>query len=207
MEVEIVPFIDKNVKKSDVLPQRSNGIQIIHRTGWDDYLHVKCTNFSSNIDYILRKFNKQHTESYTPQRYWSLSSSFSIRRTSLFIIMSFIYAKLLVVVCIAYVISEVVTLRLPMYYYEGFFTYLYGASILFLLYVFCFLLQESACCARGDTPPPPPRPPKAGWVAKESKDKKKDKKEKDKKDKDKKDKDKDQKAPKNKKEPPPAQVI
>ncbi|XP_025159847.1 proton channel OtopLc isoform X3 [Harpegnathos saltator] len=112
-------------------------------------------------------------------------------KTSLFIIMSFIYAKLLVVVCIAYVISEVVTHKLPLYYYEGFFTYLYGMSIVFLLYVFCFLLQESACCARGsDTPPPPPRPPKAGWVPKEPKDKikKKDKKEKD------------QKPPKNKKE-------
>lgn len=98
--------------------------------------------------------------------------------------MSFIYAKLLVVVCIAYVISEVVTHKLPLYYYEGFFTYLYGMSILFLLYVFCFLLQESACCARGsDTPPPPPRPPKSGWKEpKESKDKskKKDKKEKEK---------------------------
>ncbi|XP_029173826.1 proton channel OtopLc isoform X3 [Nylanderia fulva] len=104
------------------------------------------------------------------------------KKTSLFIIMSFIYAKLLVVVCITYVISEVVTHKLPLYYYEGFFTYLYGMSILFLLYVFCFLLQESACCARGsDTPPPPPRPPKTGWTSKEAKDKtkKKDKKEKD----------------------------
>lgn len=62
-------------------------------------------------------------------------------RTSLFIISSFIYAKLLVVVCIAYVISDVITHNLPLYYYEGFFTYLYGMSILFLLYVFCFLLQ------------------------------------------------------------------
>lgn len=121
-----------------------------------------------------------------------VTARFFIFRTSLFIIMSFIYAKLLVVVCIAYVISEVVTHKLPLYYYEGFFTYLYGMSILFLLYVFCFLLQESACCARGsDTPPPPPRPPKAGWAPKEPKDKnkKKDKKEKE------------QKQPKPKKEP------
>ncbi|XP_017884240.1 proton channel OtopLc isoform X6 [Ceratina calcarata] len=110
------------------------------------------------------------------------------KKTSLFIIMSFIYAKLLVVVCIAYVISEVVTHKLPLYYYEGFFTYLYGVSILFLLYVFCFLLQESACCARGsDSPPPPPRPPKPPKEPKE-KNKKKDKK------------DKEQKAAKNKKE-------
>nr|XP_033337140.1 proton channel OtopLc isoform X5 [Megalopta genalis] len=110
------------------------------------------------------------------------------KKTSLFIIMSFIYAKLLVVVCIAYVISEVVTHKLPLYYYEGFFTYLYGVSILFLLYVFCFLLQESAWCARGsDTPPPPPRPPKPIKEPKE-KNKKKDKK------------DKEQKTPKTKKE-------
>ncbi|XP_015432086.1 PREDICTED: uncharacterized protein LOC107188321 [Dufourea novaeangliae] len=109
-------------------------------------------------------------------------------KTSLFIIMSFIYAKLLVVVCIAYVISEVVTHKLPLYYYEGFFTYLYGVSILFLLYVFCFLLQESTWCARGsDTPPPPPRPPKPPKEPKD-KNKKKDKK------------DKEQKAAKNKKE-------
>ncbi|XP_043484178.1 proton channel OtopLc isoform X3 [Leptopilina heterotoma] len=98
-------------------------------------------------------------------------------KTSLFIIMSFIYAKLLVVVCIAYVISDVVTYRIPTYYYEGFFTYLYGVSILFLLYVFCFLLQESACCSRGvETPPPPPRPPKATKETKDKDKKKKDKK-------------------------------
>ncbi|CAH1127289.1 unnamed protein product [Ceutorhynchus assimilis] len=69
------------------------------------------------------------------------------KRTSLFIIMSFVYAKLLVVICLAYVFSHVITRNLPLYYYEGFFTYLYGMSILFLLYVFCFLLQESSCCA------------------------------------------------------------
>ncbi|PSN52503.1 hypothetical protein C0J52_11241 [Blattella germanica] len=42
-----------------------------------------------------------------------------LKRTSLFIIMSFIYAKLLVVICIAYVISEVVTHKLPLHYYEA----------------------------------------------------------------------------------------
>lgn len=69
--------------------------------------------------------------------------------------MSFVYAKLLVVICIAYVISDVVTHNIPLYYYEGFFTYLYGISILFLLYVFCFLLQESACCSGGEKPVKP----------------------------------------------------
>ncbi|KAG8330214.1 Otopetrin [Homalodisca vitripennis] len=40
------------------------------------------------------------------------------KRTSLFIVLSFIYAKLLVVVCIAFVVSEVVTHSLPIPYYE-----------------------------------------------------------------------------------------
>lgn len=72
---------------------------------------------------------------------------FPFHRTSLFIVTSLVYAMLLIVVCIAYVISDVTTHRLPVLYYEGFFTYLYGASILFLLYVFCFLLQgECLCC-------------------------------------------------------------
>ncbi|XP_022185941.1 proton channel OtopLc isoform X7 [Nilaparvata lugens] len=93
-------------------------------------------------------------------------------KTSLFIIMSFIYAKLLVVICIAYVVSEVVTHNLPVVYYEGFFTYLYGVSILFLLYVFCFLLQESTCCQGGE---PKPKKPKK---QKEKVDKKKEEKEK-----------------------------
>uniref|UniRef100_A0A1B6EAI9 Otopetrin n=1 Tax=Clastoptera arizonana TaxID=38151 RepID=A0A1B6EAI9_9HEMI len=78
-------------------------------------------------------------------------------KTSLFIIMSFIYAKLLVVVCIAYVVSEVVTHKIPKHYYEGFFTYLYGVSILFLLYVFCFLLQESTCCQGSEPKPKKPK--------------------------------------------------
>ncbi|KRF82221.1 proton channel OtopLc isoform X4 [Drosophila virilis] len=70
--------------------------------------------------------------------------------TSLFIVTSLVYAILLIVVCIAYVISDVTTHRLPVLYYETFFTYLYGTSILFLLYVFCFLLQESSCCNGGN---------------------------------------------------------
>ncbi|XP_045488089.1 proton channel OtopLc isoform X8 [Pieris rapae] len=90
-------------------------------------------------------------------------------KTSLFIISSFIYAKLLVVVCIAYVISDVITHNLPLYYYEGFFTYLYGMSILFLLYVFCFLLQESSCC---NGSPPKPKPPPKEKKPKKEKEKK-----------------------------------
>ncbi|XP_046674202.1 proton channel OtopLc-like isoform X2 [Homalodisca vitripennis] len=93
------------------------------------------------------------------------------KRTSLFIVLSFIYAKLLVVVCIAFVVSEVVTHSLPIPYYEGFFTYLYGVSILFLLYVFCFLLQESTCCQA--TEPKPKKPKKEKEKEKENKKNKK----------------------------------
>ncbi|CAB3373036.1 Hypothetical predicted protein [Cloeon dipterum] len=86
-------------------------------------------------------------------------------KTSLFIVMSFIYAKLLVVVCIAFQISEVVTHNVPLHYYEAFFTYLYSASILYLLYVFCYLLTGNG---RPERRPPPKK-------KKEKKEKKKDK--------------------------------
>ncbi|XP_048516745.1 proton channel OtopLc isoform X17 [Dendroctonus ponderosae] len=88
-------------------------------------------------------------------------------KTSLFIIMSFVYAKLLVVVCIAYVFSDSVTHNIPLYYYEGFFTYLYGMSIWFLLYVFLFLLQESSCCAGNEREPKVKPPPKQKTKEKE----------------------------------------
>ncbi|XP_045111630.1 uncharacterized protein LOC123504825 isoform X3 [Portunus trituberculatus] len=65
-------------------------------------------------------------------------------KTSTFITLSLLYATLLVVVCLGFVLSEVLTHNVPLYYYEAFFTYLYGVSILFLLYVLCYLLSDSA---------------------------------------------------------------
>ncbi|KAK5643132.1 hypothetical protein RI129_006977 [Pyrocoelia pectoralis] len=112
-------------------------------------------------------------------------------KTSLFIIMSFVYAKLLIVVCIAYVISDVVTHSIPLYYYEGFFTYLYGMSIFFLLYVFCFLLQESTCCS-GEKKEKIKKIPKEKIKEKE-KEKKKEEKQKKKEEKEKKKKEKEEK--------------
>ncbi|XP_044747991.1 proton channel OtopLc isoform X8 [Coccinella septempunctata] len=114
-------------------------------------------------------------------------------KTSLFIIMSFVYAKLLIVVCIAYVISDVVTHNIPLYYYEGFFTYLYGMSILFLLYVFCFLLQESTCCSGTEKNEPPKKLTKDKTKEKE-KEKKKEEEKKKKEEKEKKEKEKKEKA-------------
>ncbi|KAA0203436.1 hypothetical protein HAZT_HAZT004219, partial [Hyalella azteca] len=78
-------------------------------------------------------------------------------KTSSFITLSMLYATLLIVVCLGFLLSEVLTHNVPLYYYEqclailimqfnrlqAFFTYLYGGSILFLLYVFCYLLTGS----------------------------------------------------------------
>ncbi|XP_049825497.1 uncharacterized protein LOC109597712 isoform X7 [Aethina tumida] len=101
-------------------------------------------------------------------------------KTSLFIIMSFVYAKILVVICVASVISDVVTHNIPLYeyYYEGFFTYLYGMSILFLLYVFCFLLQESTCCSGGEKEVVVKKPSKQKAKEKEKEKKKEEEKKK-----------------------------
>ena len=81
---------------------------------------------------------------------------------------------------------------------QGFFTYLYGMSILFLLYVFCFLLQESTCCQGSE--PKPPKPKKENKKEKENqKNKKKEKKDK----KEKKEKEKEKEATPAAPPPPP----
>ncbi|XP_043200571.1 proton channel OtopLc-like isoform X2 [Amphibalanus amphitrite] len=74
----------------------------------------------------------------------SSSNSWPVKnsKTASFRVLSLVYAKLLVVVCIAFLISEIVTTNVPLHYYEGFFAYMYGGSILFLSYVFVYLLRE-----------------------------------------------------------------
>ncbi len=87
-----------------------------------------------------------------------------------------LYGILLVVICATLLTAEIATHHIPLHYFEvgtlllrhtdivvldynflsplqGFFTYLYIVAILFLLYVFCFLLHETACCGSG--PPAP----------------------------------------------------
>lgn len=95
--------------------------------------------------------------------------SHSLYRTSLFIGCSGLYCLILVVGCLVFLTSEIVTHHVPLHYFEvgqlnyilfyevedkllmcffpqGLFTYMYVVSILFLLYVFCFLLHEYSCC-------------------------------------------------------------
>ncbi|CAG0882651.1 unnamed protein product [Darwinula stevensoni] len=62
--------------------------------------------------------------------------------TAAFVVFSFIYAKLLVAVCVCFLVAEVSTHQVPLFFFEGYFLYLYGVSILFLLYVFCYLLRD-----------------------------------------------------------------
>nr|NP_001259255.1 Otopetrin-like a, isoform E [Drosophila melanogaster]AGB95101.1 Otopetrin-like a, isoform E [Drosophila melanogaster] len=111
-----------------------------------------------------RPKNAKHPGDYSVNELDARHIALHFRWTSLFIVTSLVYAILLIVVCIAYVISDVTTHRLPVLYYETFFTYLYGVSILFLLYVFCFLLQESSCCNGGNggsKPKPQPKEKKS----------------------------------------------
>lgn len=64
-------------------------------------------------------------------------------RTQQFIMVSSMYCQLLVVICVVFFTSEVVTNRVPLYYFEGFYMYLYSVSLLFLLYVYIYLLRRS----------------------------------------------------------------
>ncbi|XP_055948866.1 proton channel OtopLc-like isoform X1 [Argiope bruennichi] len=66
------------------------------------------------------------------------------RGTQQFILMSSIYAQLLVVICVVFFTSEIVTPRVPLFYFEGFYVFLYSVSLLFLLYVYTYLLREPA---------------------------------------------------------------
>ncbi|CAN8032659.1 unnamed protein product [Ixodes persulcatus] len=72
-------------------------------------------------------------------RYWHPDSP----RTQQFIMVSSMYCQLLVVICVVFFTSEVVTFRVPLYYFEGFYMYMYSVSLLFLLYVYIYLLRRS----------------------------------------------------------------
>ncbi|XP_055948867.1 proton channel OtopLc-like isoform X2 [Argiope bruennichi] len=74
----------------------------------------------------------------------SLLGEYFAGRTQQFILMSSIYAQLLVVICVVFFTSEIVTPRVPLFYFEGFYVFLYSVSLLFLLYVYTYLLREPA---------------------------------------------------------------
>ncbi|XP_064482148.1 proton channel OtopLc-like isoform X2 [Ornithodoros turicata] len=61
---------------------------------------------------------------------------------SLVIMLSALYAKLLVIMGICFPLAEVISKKIPVSFYEGFYLYLYFGSIAFLLYVYVFLLKH-----------------------------------------------------------------
>ncbi|KAG8187335.1 hypothetical protein JTE90_011697 [Oedothorax gibbosus] len=71
-----------------------------------------------------------------------MDGQWNVVETQQFILMSSIYAQLLVVICIVFFTSEIVTPRVPLFYFEGFYVFLYSVSLLFLLYVYTYLLRE-----------------------------------------------------------------
>ncbi|CAH0561215.1 unnamed protein product [Brassicogethes aeneus] len=151
-QIPIVPTPQKiptpppmNMDQQQLLPQQP--VATIVKLNPDGYGSHTSPTHHRVIDRASLLLKEQHDDycSHVDRKQYPKNA-----KTSLFIVMSFVYAKLLVVICVAYVVSDVVTHNIPLYYYEGFFTYLYGMSILFLLYVFCFLLQESTCCSGGE---------------------------------------------------------
>ena len=67
-----------------------------------------------------------------------------IAKKSLVSTMSAMYALLLIVVCLVFVSTEVVTtVNVPAIYFEskGFFTYMYSGSIIFMSYIFFYVLK------------------------------------------------------------------
>ncbi|XP_015922483.1 proton channel OtopLc [Parasteatoda tepidariorum] len=65
---------------------------------------------------------------------------------SFLLMLSGIYAKLLIVMGICFPVAEVISKRIPVTYYEGFYLYLYGGSIAFLIFMYCFTLHSERCC-------------------------------------------------------------
>lgn len=65
-------------------------------------------------------------------------------KTACFRLFSLVYALAVVATCLVFVIAEIITDNVPLYFFEVFFTYVYGVSVLFLLYVFVYVLHESS---------------------------------------------------------------
>ena len=57
-------------------------------------------------------------------------------------LLSAIYCKILVVIGLCFPMAEVISHRIPISWYEGFYLYLYTMSIVFLIFVYIFLLNH-----------------------------------------------------------------
>ena len=66
-----------------------------------------------------------------------------VAKKSLISAMSSLYAMSLIVACIAFTATEVITTKVPLDFFEsyGFYTYLYSVSVAFMLYLFFYVLR------------------------------------------------------------------
>ncbi len=69
--------------------------------------------------------------------------SLNLSKRSLSETMSSLYAMMLIVTCLVFTCTEIVTSKVPLNYFEslGFYTYLYAVSVAFMLYLFCYVLR------------------------------------------------------------------
>lgn len=74
----------------------------------------------------------------------SVPLSFCVNSDALTTILSALYAKLLVVLGMAFPITEIISPNVRPFFYQGFYLYLYLGSIAFLSYMYATLVREKA---------------------------------------------------------------
>lgn len=83
----------------------------------------------------------------------NLPFNLDIAKKSLTSTISALYAMMITVTCLVFVSTEVITEKVPLDYFEtkGFYTYLYGGSILFMCYIFFYVLRVKVTGKMRDT--------------------------------------------------------
>lgn len=100
--------------------------------------------------YLLGMFSTSSSQNLRKEgpssKFEKVSLKFANRpdNNGLTIILSALYAKLLVVLGIAFPMTEVISDQVHPYYYQGFYLYLYTGSILFITYEYVSFVKERA---------------------------------------------------------------
>ena len=84
-----------------------------------------------------------HTGPFKPGHLLQLPPDLEVAKKSLVSASSSLYAMSLIVACIVFTSTEVVTSKVPLDFFEsfGFYTYLYSVSVAFMLYLFLYVLR------------------------------------------------------------------
>ncbi|XP_076338177.1 proton channel OtopLc-like [Tachypleus tridentatus] len=94
--------------------------------------HVRSPHKEEPVESIV-KYNEQDEDKRQTET--DGKSYEDLPKNQQFVILSSIYAQLLIVICIALFTTEVVTSEVSLFYFEGFYLYLYAGSLTFLLYI------------------------------------------------------------------------